>query len=397
MSGKHVVKARGLPWSATAKEIVGFFGDVSIVNGEEGVHIAFNHEGRASGEAFVEVSSKDDLEKALAHNNEHLGHRYIEVIEDKKQEMEWVVNRGGQGGGQSGGPCDGTVRLRGLPYGCSKQDIAEFFNGLEIIPYGISITMNQEGRPSGDAYVEFASGEEAEKALLKHKENMGNRYIEVFKSSKGDIKHVIGAFNDFGGGYNRPGPYDRPGPGRGGRGGRGAMGPSGFGNQGFAGGRGRGGRGGGMGGGMGGGRTTSEVQNSKTGHSVQMRGLPWEASLQDVLDFFKPVEPVDVRLLFEAGGRAKGQCDVDFRTHEDAEAAMLKDKENMGHRYIDLFLQSTPEGIPGWGGGAIRGGKRGGNYGGGYGGGNMGGDSGGGYNQGGYGNNGYMGGGGYGY
>jgi len=342
MSEQHfVVKARGLPWSCTANEMIKFFNDVDILNGEEGVHFTLNKEGRPSGEAFVELTSQADLDKALTHNNEHIGKRYIEVKEGAYSEMEWVVNRQSTSG-QQASVHDGVVRLRGLPYNCSKQDIAEFFTGLQIVPYGITITMDQDGRPTGDAYVEFTTADDAEKALLKHKEKIGHRYIEIFKSAKGDIKQVQGGYNDWSGGNrgpmmgSRPGPYDRPG-----------------------------------------------------------QGLPFEAKLQDVLDFHSPLIPVDVRLLYEAGGRPKGECDVDFSSHADAEAAMLKDKSNMGHRYIELFLKSTPTGNSGgWnrGGGNMNrggmGGPAGNNYGG-YGagpgpnmGGGMAGPMGGGMNQG---------------
>ena len=54
-----------------------------------------------------------------------MGKRYIEVFASKYSEMEWVVTRmaGGEGDGEA------VVRLRGLPYGAQKQDIAEFFAG----------------------------------------------------------------------------------------------------------------------------------------------------------------------------------------------------------------------------------------------------------------------------
>lgn len=39
-------------------------------------------------------------------------------------------------------------------------------------------------------------------------------------------------------------------------------------------------------------------------------------------------------------GRNTGNCHVDFATHTEALAAMSKDKKNMGHRYIELFLKS---------------------------------------------------------
>jgi len=414
-SGDYIVKARGLPWSATAQEVLKFFQDCNINGEENGIHFTVNKEGRPSGECFVELSSQLDMDKALEHNNEHMGKRYIEIQEAKRTEMDWVINRMSSNHGREGtmeSSNDGFVRLRGLPYGASKKDIADFFVGIQIAPYGITLTMDQDGRPSGDAYVEFTSPDEAEKAMKKHKEKIGHRYIEVFKSSKHDVKYVVPSNDDFrplmGG---RPGPYDRPQgfPGQRARG-RGGMnlGPSGF-NTGGGSFGGRSSRG--TGGPIRGGRSMGMMKgadHSTTGHSVHMRGLPFEASVQDVYSFFDGINPVDVRLLYEDSGRPKGECDVDFSTHNDAEAAMSKDKQNMGHRYIELFLKSSPDqGGNNWqsGGGSGNGGSmlpplgqrnqmmnnRGGSnmgsgYGGGYGsgfGGGMGGGSGAGGNGGG--------------
>jgi len=203
------------------------------------------------------------------------------------------------------------------------------------------------------------------------------RYIEVFRSSKSDIKHVIGqrSNRDFVRPLmnQRPGPYDRPsyGQGRRGRGGP-NLGPSGFNNGGGGGydggydggrmsrGRGgpmRGGRGGRMGGGGGGhmgGGSGAMQQSSKTGYCVHMRGLPFDSTTNDVIKFFAPLNPVDIRFLYDHTGRSKGECDVDFSSPNDAEGAMGKDKQNIGHRYIELFLKSNtglPGGNTGGGGG----------------------------------------------
>lgn len=41
--------------------------------------------------------------------------------------MEWVIKRCGPTYGANE---DGCVRLRGLPFGCSKEEIAQFFTGI---------------------------------------------------------------------------------------------------------------------------------------------------------------------------------------------------------------------------------------------------------------------------
>lgn len=43
---------------------------------------------------------------------------------------------------------------------------------------GIHLTMSREGRPSGEAYVEFETEEDTTKGLAKDNEHLGSRYIE---------------------------------------------------------------------------------------------------------------------------------------------------------------------------------------------------------------------------
>lgn len=132
-----------------------------------------------------------------------------------------------------------------------------------------------------------------------------------------------------------------------------------------------GGGGGGGGGGIG-------DRNSNNMHCVHMRGLPFKATIDDISDvnmkklinwlilvlisrfffwqFFKPIVPVNVRLLQDHTGRASGEADVEFASHDDAVRAMSKDKGHMQHRYIELFLNSSGPGGPpppnnGWGNG----------------------------------------------
>ncbi|XP_020555177.1 heterogeneous nuclear ribonucleoprotein H isoform X2 [Oryzias latipes] len=349
----YVVRIRGLPWSCTQEEVASFFS-----------------EGRPSGEAFLELKTAEDFKNALAKDRKYMGHRYIEVFKSNRSEMDWVLKRNGPADYDSCSGC--MLRLRGLPFGCSKEEIVQFFSGLRIVPNGITLPVDYQGRSTGEAFVQFASKEIAEKALGKHKERIGHRYIEIFKSSRNEIR----AYYDVprrGLGGQRPGPYDRPmmsGP-RGGYYGPGSARSgvlmdnirtgggygggysnfdnyNGFNNYCFGNGmydeRVRGER---TGRGMGSHGYGGQVEGGSgyhNGHFVHMRGLPFRASEGDVAKFFSPLIPLRVHIDVAPNGKSTGEADVEFRSHEDAVAAMSKDKNHMQHRYIELFLNSTASG-----------------------------------------------------
>ena len=68
------------------------------------------------------------LFSALAKSNNFLGKRYVEVFESKAGEMEWTCKRMGQPQDRGN---EAVVRLRGLPFQVSKEEIAQFFTGNE--------------------------------------------------------------------------------------------------------------------------------------------------------------------------------------------------------------------------------------------------------------------------
>ena len=78
-----IIKARGLPWSASADEVLAFFSECKVIGGTAGVHFGMNREGRPSGEAFIEVEDELDVEAALRKDKGHMGKRYIEVFESQ--------------------------------------------------------------------------------------------------------------------------------------------------------------------------------------------------------------------------------------------------------------------------------------------------------------------------
>lgn len=76
---RNVIKLRGLPWDSTAADILDFLKDCSVVNAEKGVHMAISHrDGRPNGEAYVELETPEDVDRAFSYNKNVLGHRYIE-------------------------------------------------------------------------------------------------------------------------------------------------------------------------------------------------------------------------------------------------------------------------------------------------------------------------------
>jgi heterogeneous nuclear ribonucleoprotein F/H len=83
----------------------------------------------------------------------------------------------------------GVLKLRGLPFSATKDDIITFFDdkSLGVSPLvhdSIHIVLSVDGRPSGVAFVEFVSAEDAKTAMIKDRSSMGTRYVELFPSSR---------------------------------------------------------------------------------------------------------------------------------------------------------------------------------------------------------------------
>uniref|UniRef100_UPI00358EBE62 heterogeneous nuclear ribonucleoprotein H2-like n=1 Tax=Myxine glutinosa TaxID=7769 RepID=UPI00358EBE62 len=337
-----VVRVRGLPWTCTHDEVIEFFSGSKIVKGTSGIRFTFTRDGKPTGEAFIQFESEEDLKKALDKHRKTMGHRYVEVFRSKLSEMQWALNHSGPNYQEYNQ--EGCVRLRGLPFGCTKEDILNFFVGYEIVPDGIVLPLDYQGRSTGEAFVQFVTQETAEAALTKDKHKMGHRYVEIFKCSRGEFR---GVYDMYRRGVPRWGPYDRPGfrggsyyannfrepwrymeTGRRASGRNSAAWLNAMGYRSYTGGN---------------------TYQSTTGHCVHMRGIPFRATEQEIIEFFAPLNPVKVHIEYEPNGRATGEADVDFTSHEDAVAAMSKDKAHMKHRYVELFLNSTSTSGGGYG------------------------------------------------
>lgn len=180
----YIVKLRGLPFSTTVEDVIDFLNGVKIVDGKAGVYLTEIRPGRPSGECFVEVESQEDVDLALKKDKENLGKRYIEVFATDRQDMEWALNAMRQNeNGFDNVPFVsddmGIVKLRGLPYGCSKEEIVQFFDGIPVAPDGVHLLSDQTGRASGEAFVYFVDKESAQEALIRDREKIGHRWGDV--------------------------------------------------------------------------------------------------------------------------------------------------------------------------------------------------------------------------
>ena len=78
-----------------------------------------------------------------------------------------------------------AMRLRGLPFQVTADQIAKFFQDIKPLPGSIKIGTNRNGERTGFAVVRFASGDDLTKAQKKYQcKNLGNRWIELFLIDK---------------------------------------------------------------------------------------------------------------------------------------------------------------------------------------------------------------------
>ena len=54
------------------------FSDCGIPKGKNGVHLTYLRDGKPSGEAYIELETKEDIEIAKKKDRQNMGKRYIE-------------------------------------------------------------------------------------------------------------------------------------------------------------------------------------------------------------------------------------------------------------------------------------------------------------------------------
>ncbi|CRK98557.1 CLUMA_CG011906, isoform A [Clunio marinus] len=196
IDGNCIVRARGLPWQSSDQDIAKFFRGLNVAKG--GVALCLSPQGRRNGEALIRFVSQEHRDMALKRHKHHIGSRYIEVYRASGEDFLAVA--GGASNEAQTFLSKGAqviIRMRGLPYDCSVNQVLEFFangeNSCKVLDdsEGILFVKKPDGRSTGDAFVLFSEETDAPKALSKHRESIGQRYIELFRSTIAEVQQVL--------------------------------------------------------------------------------------------------------------------------------------------------------------------------------------------------------------
>ncbi|XP_039450527.1 RNA-binding protein fusilli-like isoform X1 [Culex pipiens pallens] len=316
IDGTCIVRARGLPWQSSDQDIARFFRGLNVAKG--GVALCLSPQGRRNGEALVRFVSQEHRDMALKRHKHHISNRYIEVYRASGEDFLAVA--GGASNEAQAFLSKGAqviIRMRGLPYDCTAKQVLEFFaNGETSCTVldgadGILFVKKPDGRATGDAFVLFAQESDASKALSKHRESIGQRYIELFRSTTAEVQQVLNRSMD-------PKTYEPPQPPL-----IAALPPVQM------------------------PLLPQHVITSGTEKNcIRLRGLPYEAKVEHILhfleDFAKHIVYQGVHLVYNAQGQFNGEAFIQMDSEAAAyQSAQQKHHKNMmfgkKQRYIEVF------------------------------------------------------------
>ncbi|KAA3680232.1 epithelial splicing regulatory protein 1/2 [Paragonimus westermani] len=191
-----IVEVRQVPWSATPAIIAGFFSGLNLAPGGVAIRLT---DGRRSNTAIVAFESALDAQLALArHQHQLCGALFPEPAhQDGTVNLDKTVNKESQIQSHVKPTVLQVYSASGREFvqcaGC-ELTLVEFFAAVQapvlFNSQGIYLVAFPEGRPTGDAFVLFEDDRMATRALLRHKDYLGDRYVELFKASPSEMVQV---------------------------------------------------------------------------------------------------------------------------------------------------------------------------------------------------------------
>ncbi|XP_020827821.1 nucleolin [Phascolarctos cinereus] len=150
---------KNLPYKVTQEELKEVFEDAIEVR------LVCTKDGTPKGIAYVEFKTEADVDKALEEKQgtEIDGRALIlDYTGEKSQGQENSRGKTNSWGGSNSRPTDSkTLVLNNLAYSATEESLQEVFEKAT----SISLPQNNQGRPKGYAFIEFASVEDAKEAL----------------------------------------------------------------------------------------------------------------------------------------------------------------------------------------------------------------------------------------
>lgn len=296
----YFIRLRGLPYNFREFEILEFLRGIRVA--KDDIAIFYDFGGKFSGEAYIHLHNEPDLREASSLHMSEFGKRVIEVFEANESEFlkakqssqiekNWESSQDLRGEvSMSYDENVGVVKLRGLPYSCTDEDIREFFKGFSIKKDGIKRAV-RAGRPSGECCVIFDNREQAYSAMSLNMEKIGSRFIEVFLSNLKELEYFM--HQNFGNSGPVYGKDHMP-----------------------------------------------QISAEKKKSTLMVVGLPFNTAINEVKTFFQQfkLDDADIHLLKSNNGKFSGNALVTFEDEIAAQKALKqKNLTYMGTRYIELF------------------------------------------------------------
>jgi RNA recognition motif-containing protein len=185
-SASCVVRLRGLPFSSTSEDIRKFAKGY-FIHEPDGILVLMHGERR--GEGFIEFTDPYEAQRFhLEKDRQMIGERYIEVYMSFPEDMAAALADEEASGSLTKNP---IVRLRGLPFAASDEDLMLFFHQCQDKIVNIRFVEDIQGRRTGDAFLELADEDAVSIAMTKHRLLMGTRYVEVSRTTAPDREAVL--------------------------------------------------------------------------------------------------------------------------------------------------------------------------------------------------------------
>ena len=217
------------------------------------------------------------------------------------------------------------LKLTGMPFTAKDADILQFLKGVNIA--AVYIIPNKQGKhagkSSGSAFVESATQDDCIKALKRHGQFLGNRYINVTRCT---LEEIVSTLNidmsllsgDMGGGQSNFGagsfsPNLPPGD---------SIGVDNTASMVAA-------------------SANINLADIKDGCVVGVRNLPVSTTPDDILRLFKgfPAIPDSVRIHYIDANRCSGDAMITLVSNERAKIAIRQlSGKQMAGRKIEMFL-----------------------------------------------------------